>query len=73
MNESEIKKWIKFRVDEFVPVRIHLSNDQQFELTHPEAALVGKFTTVILINGEHNLIGNVHINRIEPLATANAS
>jgi hypothetical protein len=69
MNESEIKKWINFRVEEFVPVRILLSNGERFDLTHPEAALVGKFTTVVMIDGESNLMANVHINRIEPLAT----
>jgi len=70
MSEQDLRSIIKSRVDEFVPVRIHLSNGTQYEVRIPEAIMIGRTASAILIDGQINLIGNMHINRIEPLVTA---
>jgi hypothetical protein len=70
MSEHDLRSIIKSRVEDFVPVRIHLSNGSHFDVRIPEAILIGRTASAILIDGQINLIGNMHINRIEPLATA---
>jgi len=69
MNQEELIKWIK-AVQPFSPLRIHLSNGESFDLHHPDAILVGRNTSAILVNGDIHPISNVHINHIEPLVTA---
>jgi hypothetical protein len=70
MSEQDLRSVIKSRVEEFVPVRIHLSNGTQYEVRIPEAIMIGRTASAILVEGQVNLIGNMHINRIEPLVTA---
>jgi hypothetical protein len=70
MSEQDLRSIIKTRVEEFVPVRIHLSNGTQFDVRIPEAIMIGRTASAILVEGQINLIGNMHINRIEPLVTA---
>jgi hypothetical protein len=70
MAEQELRSIIKSKVDGFVPVRIHLSNGTQYEIRIPEAIMIGRTASAILVEGQINLIGNMHINRIEPLVTA---
>lgn len=69
MSEADLKAAIKTRIEEFVPVRLHLSSGFAIDLTHPEAALIGRTTTAILIDGQVNMIANVHITRVEPLSS----
>jgi hypothetical protein len=70
MSEQDLRSVIKSRVDEFVPVRLYLSNGTQYEIRFPEAILIGRTASAILVEGQINLIGNMHINRIEPLTAA---
>jgi hypothetical protein len=53
-----------------VPVRIYLSNGTQFDVLHPEAIMIGRTSSAILVDGQINLIGNMHVNGVEPLAAA---
>lgn len=69
MSEQDLRSVIKSRADEFVPVRLHLSNGTQFDVRIPEAILIGRTASAILIDGQINLIGNMHVNRVEPLTT----
>jgi hypothetical protein len=70
MSEQDLRSVIKSRLEEFVPVRVHLSNGTHYDVRFPEAILIGRTASAILVEGQINLIGNMHINRIEPLVTA---
>jgi hypothetical protein len=70
MSEHDLRSIIKSKVDEFVPVRVHLSTGTQYDIRFPEAFMIGRTASAILVEGQINLIGNMHINRIEPLTTA---
>jgi hypothetical protein len=68
VNEEELKKAIK--TQPFQPVRLHLSNGSTFDVEHPDAILIGPRTTAILFQRAIHPVANIHINHIEPLATA---
>jgi hypothetical protein len=70
MSEQDLREIIKSRKSEFVPVRIYFSNGTQFDILHPEAIMIGRTSSAILIEGQISLIGNMHVNRVEPLAAA---
>lgn len=70
MSENDLKNWIKAKADEFVPVRIYLSNGTHYDVKFPEAIMIGRTASAIMIDGAINLIGNMHVNRVEPLTTA---
>jgi hypothetical protein len=66
MNEEELKAAIKAK-QPFEPVRLHLSNGATFEITHPDAIMIGNRTSAILIRGAIHLVANIHVNHIEPV------
>ena len=68
MNPDDIKNAVKS--EPFRPVVLRLSNGSLFEVRHPETILVGPRTSAILVGESIQIIANVHINQIEPLATA---
>jgi hypothetical protein len=68
MNQEDLRRAIKEN-QPFQPLRLHLSNGATFELTHPDAILIGPRTSGILVNEAIQIIANVHINQIEPLVT----
>jgi hypothetical protein len=68
MNEEEFKKAVKS--EPFEPVRIHLSNGATFDVRHPDAILVGPRTSAVLVGQGVQVISNIHVNYIEPLAAA---
>ena len=68
MNEEELKKAIKS--EPFVPVRIHMSNGATFDIPHPDAILVGPRTSAVLVGRAIQVLSNIHVNDIEPLAAA---
>jgi len=68
MNEDELKKAVKS--EPFEPVRIHLSNGATFDVKHPDAILVGPRTSAVLVGQGVQVISNIHVNHIEPLAAA---
>ncbi len=68
MSEQDLRSFIRTRVEEFVPVRIHLSNGTQYDVRFPEAIMIGRTASAVLVEGQINLIGNMHVNRVEPLA-----
>jgi hypothetical protein len=70
MSEQDLRSIIRGRVDEFVPVRILLSNGTQYDIRFPEAIMIGRTASAILVEGQINLVGNMHINRVEPLLSA---
>jgi hypothetical protein len=57
----------------FVPPELTLSTGERISIAHPDAALVGKTTTGVLVDGQIHLIANVHITRIAPLAMSAAN
>ena len=69
MSQDDLLKWIKGR-QPFQPIRLHVSNGEAFEVMHPDAIMVGKTSTVVMVDGHFHLIGNLHINHIEPLEPA---
>jgi hypothetical protein len=68
MNEDELKQSIKAK-QPFEPVRLHLSNGSTFEITHPDAILIGNRTSAILVKGSIHLVANIHVKHIEPAAS----
>ncbi|HYO25285.1 MAG TPA: hypothetical protein VEQ85_10060 [Lacipirellulaceae bacterium] len=56
----------------FVPIELTLSTGEKVAIPHPDAALVGKTTTAVLIDGINHLIANVHITRIAPAPAPSA-
>lgn len=70
MSEQDLRSVIKSQLKEFVPVRVHLSNGTHYDVRFPEAIMIGRTASAVLVEGQINLIGNMHINRIEPLVTA---
>jgi hypothetical protein len=70
MSEQEIRSFIRRRVEEFIPVRVHLSNGTHYDVRFPKAFMVGRTASAVLVDGQINLIGNMHINRIETLVSA---
>jgi hypothetical protein len=66
MNQEDLRRAIKEN-QPFQPLRLHLSNGSKFELSHPDAILIGPRTSGILVNDAIQIIANVHINHIEPL------
>jgi hypothetical protein len=70
MSEQDLRGIIKTRIGEFVPVRVHLSNGTQYEILHPDAIMIGRTASAIMIDGQISLIGNMHVNRVEPLVAA---
>ena len=69
MNQEDLRKAIKEH-QPFQPLRLHLSNGSQFDVNHPDAILIGPRTSGVLVDGAIQIIPNVHINHIEPLAAA---
>lgn len=65
MSEGDLKAALKAK--DFAPLRLHLSSGTTIDVTHPDAAMVGRTNTAVMIDGLINLIANVHITRIEPL------
>jgi len=70
MSEQDLRGVIKSKVEEFVPVRLHLSNGTQYDIRFPEAIMIGRTASAVLVDGQINLIGNLHVNRVEPLVAA---
>ena len=70
MTEKDLKKMIHWRVEEFEPVRLHLSNGDTLEIHHPDHFLIGPSATAVLVDGVIEHVANAHINRVEPLKTA---
>jgi hypothetical protein len=68
MNPDDIKSAL--RSQPFQPVLLRLSNGSVYELGHPDAIAVGPRTSAILVGESFQIIANVHINQIEPLAAA---
>jgi len=68
MNPDDIKRAI--HAEPFQSVMLRLSNGSQFEVRHPENILIGPRTTAILVGEAIQIIANVHVNQIEPLAAA---
>jgi hypothetical protein len=68
MNEDELKKAVKS--EPFEPVRIHLSNGATFDVRHLDAILVGPRTSAVLVGQGVQVISNIHVNYVEPLAAA---
>ena len=68
MNPDDIKRAI--HEEPFQSVILRHSNGSQFEVRHPENILIGPRTTAILVGEAIQIIANVHVNQIEPLATA---
>jgi hypothetical protein len=69
MNPDDVRQAIKAQ-QPFEPVRIHLSNGATFDISHPDAILIGPRTSAILVGENIQLIANVHINHIAPLSIA---
>jgi hypothetical protein len=69
MNQEDLRKAIKEH-QSFQPLRLHLSNGARFDVNHPDAILIGPRTSGVLVGDAIQIISNVHINYIEPLATA---
>lgn len=70
MTEQDLKSVIHSRVDEFVPVRVHMVNGTQYEIRFPEAIMIGRTASAILIDGQINLVADMHVSRVEPLIAA---
>jgi hypothetical protein len=68
MNPDDIKRAI--HSEPFQSVILRLSNGSHYEIRHPENILIGPRTTAILVGEAIQIIANVHINQIEPLAAA---
>jgi hypothetical protein len=68
MNQDDLGR--VFSVATFQPQRIHLSNGTTFEVRHPEWILISPRTSAILVGDTIQIIANVHINHLEPLAVA---
>ena len=68
MNEEELKKAIHSQP--FEPIRIHLSNGTTFDLPHPDAILIGNRTSAVLVGQGVQVISNLHVNYVEPIALA---
>jgi hypothetical protein len=68
MNPDDIKTAIKSQP--FQPILLRLSNGSVYEVRHPDAIAIGPRTSAILVGESFQIIANVHINQIEPLATA---
>ena len=68
MNPDDIKRAI--HTEPFQSVILRLSNGSQFEVRHPENILIGPRTSAILVGDAIQIIANVHVNQIEPLAAA---
>jgi hypothetical protein len=67
MSQTDIQNAIR-QTTPFVPLELTLSTGERITVPHPDAALVGKTTTAILIDGQIHMMANVHITRIAPLA-----
>lgn len=67
MSQADIIAAIK-QSKPFEPLQIVMSNGEKINISHPDAALVGKTNTAVLIDGIIHLIGNLHITRIAPLS-----
>lgn len=70
MSEQDLRNLIKSKVEEFLPVRLHLSNGTHYDIRYPEAVLIGRTASAILIEGQINLTANLHVNRVEPLVSS---
>ncbi len=68
MNPDDIRKAI--HAEPFEPVILRLSNGARYEVRHPENILIGPRTSAVLVGESIQIIANVHINQIEPLAAA---
>jgi hypothetical protein len=68
MNPDDIKRAV--HPEPFQSIILRLSNGSHYEIRHPENILIGPRTTAILVGEAIQIIANVHINQIEPLATA---
>jgi hypothetical protein len=69
MNQEDLRRAIKEN-QPFQPLRLHLSNGSTFELNHPDAILIGPRTSGILVGDAIQVVANVYIDQIEPLALA---
>ncbi len=70
MSQADIQTAIR-QSKPFMPLEMTLSTGERIIIPHPDAALVGKTTTGVLIDGQIHLIANLYITRIAPIA-ANA-
>ena len=68
MNEEELKKAINSQP--FEPVRIHLSNGASFDVPNPDAILIGGHASAVLVGQGVQVISNIHVNYVEPIALA---
>jgi len=66
MNQEDLKN--VFAVETFHPQRIHLLNGATFEVRHPDAILISPRFSAVLVGDSIQVISNVHINHIEPIA-----
>lgn len=79
MNPQELNSLL--RVRPFEPFRIRLTDQQYYDIRHPEMMLVGARTAAIGVQNDpdHNQFGPLitvsllHIVRIEPLQPATAN
>jgi hypothetical protein len=56
-----------------VPLELTLSTGEKIFIPNPDAAVVGKTTTAVLIDGINHLIATVRITRIAPAAASAAA
>jgi hypothetical protein len=68
MNQEDLRR--AFAVPTFQPQRIHLSNGETFDVRHPDVILIGPRTSALLVGDAIQVIANVYINHLEPLAMA---
>jgi hypothetical protein len=79
MNPQELQSLL--RVRPFEPFRIHLTDQQHYDIRHPEMMLIGARTAAIGVQNDpiHNHFGPLitvsllHIVKIEPLQPAAAN
>ena len=69
MNQEDLRRAIKEN-QPFQPLRLRLSSGSTYEIHHPDAILIGPRTSGILVGDAIQIISNVHVNQIEPLALA---
>lgn len=67
MSEEELR--LAVLTQPFEPVRIHLSNGATFDVKSPGAITIGRRTSGVVVGAGVQVIANMHITHVEPIAT----
>jgi hypothetical protein len=70
MTDRELAKVVK--AQPFVPVRLHLSNGQTYDITHPDGILLSERVAAIAVGSAITLVAISHISEIQSLPTVRA-